>query len=451
MLHGEILSILHAVRLLLVPIAVAIAACGSAAPAAGGSTADRRTAPAVRDPMRTAVTFEFEERGAVLLWRGAGEPIEMGGLLIPHDGARRVDASWSDGVLFVNGTPRGLGGEEARTRRASMPTVRALELASLEGPPLDVASVRVRRVGTADGASNIEWLVVPPAGASSAHALPELRALRIESVGAEVAPSAWMPQLGAGVSYLDLAGIHLAADAPGALATSSGIEVLGLARVRVDGHPITGELDPVLRANPRLRDLDLAYAHVLDSTAQTLGTADALEALRIDHATISSDAWATLLRAPRLAALSAQGLTLDDSHVAALTAAPTLRAVDLRWSTVAATTLARLAAMTELVWLGLPDTTDETLAALANLPNLEVLCSPGATTPTDAGLAAIVATSSLRELIVGGAGITDASLDHLATLSNLVRLELIGTSVSQEGLSRLRARRSDLTVEARRE
>jgi hypothetical protein len=45
---------------------------------------------------------------------------------------------------------------------------------------------------------------------------------------------------------------------------------------------------------------------------------------------------------------------------------------------------------------------------------------------------------SLQELILGGEGVSDAALDDLQGLANLRRLTLIGTSVTDAGLSRLR-------------
>ncbi len=78
--------------------------------------------------------------------------------------------------------------------------------------------------------------------------------------------------------------------------------------------------------------------------------------------------------------------------------------------------------------------TDAGLKHLAGLTNLTYLGLIGAENITDEGLKELVGLQKLEELRIGNTGITDAGLKELAKLKNLKMVGLIGTPVTEEGL-----------------
>ncbi len=67
---------------------------------------------------------------------------------------------------------------------------------------------------------------------------------------------------------------------------------------------------------------------------------------------------------------------------------------------------------------------DAGLAQIAELPNLEILCVGGMRGITDAGIAHLTKTRSLRKLDIGGSQVTDKGLAYLKQIKTLERLEL---------------------------
>ena len=87
--------------------------------------------------------------------------------------------------------------------------------------------------------------------------------------------------------------------------------------------------------------------------------------------------------------------------------------------------------------------TDDGLKSLNNLTNLERLNLVG-TPVSDEGLAALVPLSGLKTLLLSSTSVTDEGLEHVAKLTNLERLNLIGTTITDEGLKHI-ARLEHLT------
>lgn len=82
--------------------------------------------------------------------------------------------------------------------------------------------------------------------------------------------------------------------------------------------------------------------------------------------------------------------------------------------------------------------TDERLAVLNNLPQLEEL-SLRFCPVTDAGMSYVGQLRQLKRLDLGHTGITDAGLQPLAGLTNLTQLQVQGTAVTTRGAQRLRS------------
>src|SRR5262249_41322885 len=89
--------------------------------------------------------------------------------------------------------------------------------------------------------------------------------------------------------------------------------------------------------------------------------------------------------------------------------------------------------------------TDEGMAALGQLESLEDL-SVACTSVTDRGIQALKGLSRLSALDVSRTGITDESLAVVETLPALTLLRAIGTHLSRDRLSRIRARRPRVRI-----
>ncbi len=90
---------------------------------------------------------------------------------------------------------------------------------------------------------------------------------------------------------------------------------------------------------------------------------------------------------------------------------------------------------------------DATLDTLARMPNLARL-DLRATAVTDAGVEKLRGASALRELNLSQTSVGDASIDALASLPNLQHLYVWRTSIGTEGRARLLAARPELKLEA---
>ncbi len=133
-------------------------------------------------------------------------------------------------------------------------------------------------------------------------------------------------------------------------------------------------------------------------------------------------------------------------HLARL---PNLRSLDVRRSRVTDEGLAHLRGVKTLESLELPDEgiSDRGLAYLSELPRLHKLDisrvhlvdpSKDHGYYTDKGIAMLARCRSLEELSIGSIGVTDASMEAIASLDQLRVLTLFGcTSVTDEGLKRL--------------
>ena len=83
--------------------------------------------------------------------------------------------------------------------------------------------------------------------------------------------------------------------------------------------------------------------------------------------------------------------------------------------------------------------TDEGLAVVARLPNLQFLNVSNCRSITDVGLRHVKDLKKLRTLRVSGTSISDEGLQHFYGLKNLVNLNLNHTSVTADGVKKLGA------------
>jgi Leucine-rich repeat (LRR) protein len=115
--------------------------------------------------------------------------------------------------------------------------------------------------------------------------------------------------------------------------------------------------------------------------------------------------------------------------------------LDLSATSVSDAGLAHLVAATKLKQLFLEGTklTDDGLLLVGRLKALEELDLSRLEGISDEGLAALAGLKNLNVLHLSGSPISDAGLAHLRGLKQLQSLETTGTKVTPEGLQKLQA------------
>jgi Leucine-rich repeat (LRR) protein len=103
--------------------------------------------------------------------------------------------------------------------------------------------------------------------------------------------------------------------------------------------------------------------------------------------------------------------------------------------------LAVIGGMAQLENLVIPshqNITDAGVAKLGNLTNLRVF-NLTRTRVTDASMPVVAQNKSLEKLFLSYTGITDAAIPYLKQLHGLQRLDIQGTAITQAGLGQLKA------------
>jgi hypothetical protein len=139
--------------------------------------------------------------------------------------------------------------------------------------------------------------------------------------------------------------------------------------------------------------------------------------------------------------LSLGRTSVTDKGIAHLADCHQLRWLDLSATAVTDEGLNRLGPLPKLEQLFLEGTqiTDASLPIIGGVKSLEELDLSRLAGITDEGLAALAGLKNLKILHLSGAPISDAGLVQLRGLKQLESLETTGTSVTPEGLAKLRA------------
>lgn len=187
-------------------------------------------------------------------------------------------------------------------------------------------------------------------------------------------------------------------------------------------------------ASPNLQDEHVkALAGFHPGTIQYLNLG---EARQLTDASLE-----TVCRMKGLLDLSLYGTAVTDRGIAVLAALPYLRQVNLMHTQVTPEGVCALAGMLPgLVELALEDAqaVDKTVWALRQCPNLErFVCKRGQL--TDVGASYLGRLQHLQCLWLGGRRITDYSVPLLTQLKGLNELVLMETSVTETGISALKA------------
>jgi Leucine-rich repeat (LRR) protein len=132
---------------------------------------------------------------------------------------------------------------------------------------------------------------------------------------------------------------------------------------------------------------------------------------------------------------------IGDGGVAHFVGLKKLRVLNMPDSRLTDNGLAVIGGMTQLENLVIPshpNVTDAGVAKLGNLKNLRVL-NLTRTNITDASMPIIAQNQALEKLFLSFTGITDAAIPHLKQLTGLQRLDIQGQGITQEGFAELEA------------
>jgi len=206
---------------------------------------------------------------------------------------------------------------------------------------------------------------------------------------------------------------------------------------------------------PSLKSLSINRCKVVDAGLAHLAKLKSLEYFAIDHAPVTGDGLAALRRCPSLRELALYFLDLDDraiSHIAAIRSLEKLRLYNIGVQ-ITDETLNQLGSLTALKTLSIiaedasqMRISDEGIAHLSRLANLEYIRLNHCENVTDKGLAHLEALASLRELTLDNCRVTTAGADRLkakipgvsVTVPATMRAAGIGPAASPPVLGRAR-------------
>lgn len=196
-----------------------------------------------------------------------------------------------------------------------------------------------------------------------------------------------------------------------------------------DGSLLTAEDVTLITALGHLRALQIFDCRMLDDVAAKALTSDGtLEVLAITNAGLTDDGVkAIVAQCPRLVELDLSSNTnltgASLRSISELAALERLTLVQTRFNDLATRRLSRLEGLRALDLRGNMEAGDLTLEVAGRLPRLTAF-KHRSTVVTDAGVAGLAASDTLRSLLLQDFAITDAAGGHLARLAGLESLEI---------------------------
>jgi len=216
---------------------------------------------------------------------------------------------------------------------------------------------------------------------------------------------------------------------------------------------------------PSLRYLLLSGDRYTDAGMTYIKNSSSLRILHFGYLNQLTDAALVhLSQMPRLERLALHwNQNITDAGIVHLTRLKSLKMLDIKYSQVTDEGLSYLRNVKTLDYLILPSKgiTDTGLTYLGELSNLKLLqvarvrySDPNKDKGyyTDKGIAELAKCKLLEELTIGSSGLTDEGMTHIASLTNLRRLELLGCSnVTNNGLAKLITLKSLRNIAVRKE
>lgn len=227
------------------------------------------------------------------------------------------------------------------------------------------------------------------------------------------------------------------------------INIGGIVKVLAEGKPAEIHGPDGVLPNGSLEITEIKLPGGDKVTNETIKVISGLQSVVLLNATDNKLSDFTFLKGmSNLRHFNGHGTDLDDACLGYLKNCPKLESLDLGTSFQNHVTddgIQSLKDMKDLAYLDILGTraSDVGLGNLSGLRNLTYLAmgNHGVKVEiSDAGLANLASLQKLQALIiVNCAGITDAGLDHIKKMSNLKRLELSHTQVTDAGFASLKA------------
>ena len=197
-----------------------------------------------------------------------------------------------------------------------------------------------------------------------------------------------------------------------------------------------GQLGPL----QNLRRLDLSRTQVSDRGLAHLAKLPNLESLILHNTSVTGSGFEHLVGLPKLKTLSLIGNNVSLIGLDHLTNMPQLRGLDLLSTNITDADLAFLGTLPDLERLFLDNTqvTDTGLQHLEGLANLKRL-GLSDTRISDAGLPSLAKMPALELLVLSNTSVTDSGLVHLKGLAKLQSIFLQCPAVTGVGLKHLEA------------
>ncbi|MEX2287437.1 MAG: protein kinase [Planctomycetaceae bacterium] len=238
-----------------------------------------------------------------------------------------------------------------------------------------------------------------------------------------------------GLVFLSLGRTPVTDDGLANLQGLTDLERLDLSHTRV-----TDACVQRLQSFPKLKDLNLAYTKVTDAGLIRLSGMTSLEGLHLEGTTVTDTGLQQIQGLKNLRSLNLSDTRVTDAGMAHIGGLTNLEQLDLIAIPLMDAGLKHLQNLTKLRILFLQRTqvSDAGLAQLLpRLTDLEVLAMPRAT--TDAGLAHLKGLTKLYALYLDGSQVTDSGLARIQELlPGLKQIVLSETQVSDAGVERIR-------------
>ncbi len=197
-----------------------------------------------------------------------------------------------------------------------------------------------------------------------------------------------------------------------------------------------------LQSCRRLNQLTLGHREISAAELEQLGAWKSLRGLKVIHARLSDKALQAFVRLDSLESLTLEDCSLTDGSLAQLRTAPRTKTLSLERNEIAGPGIAHLAKL-QLDTLGMEfnNISDGTLDQLPQLTSVVDLHLAYCRGITDRGIQSgiLQRMTQLRELNLRGCKqVTDASLDDLEKFGHLTKIGIRETSVSSDGVARMK-------------
>lgn len=198
-----------------------------------------------------------------------------------------------------------------------------------------------------------------------------------------------------------------------------------LTQLMMSGSHVTKAVLETVGSLPDLDTLELSFTPAEDDWIDVLNRFPKLRSLHVDRTHLSAEGIERLVQQhPNLMHLSVQRLPLTERTITSICSLANLKTLMLEGA----------------------DCTDQALAMISGMQQLQKLNAKGGNFVTDKGVEHLSNCKTLEQLDLEGTAVTDNAFKYMAKLPNLKTLWIKQTSVTREGVAAFRLSRPGCTV-----